>query len=115
MAAVDLSRFSGVSFAAMTPPAGTPGDTAAGAGAGAIAPARAAAESTCVLLVFAKHLGRLGAVQSFAAGPEWRRITVTFADLGLDATDLQALFFGGGPTPGPLRLQIDDVRLVPKP
>jgi imidazolonepropionase-like amidohydrolase len=90
MAPVDLSRFTGVSFAAK--------------GEG----------KAYSFMAFATHLGRMPAQKSFTAGPDWQRVTISFADLGLDAKDIMGLFVGGGPAPGPFHLQIDEVRLVPK-
>jgi imidazolonepropionase-like amidohydrolase len=91
MAPADLSRFGGLSFEA-----------------------RGEAGATYQFMAFATHLGRLPAQKPFTAGPEWQRVTVSFADLGLDGTDLMGFFVGGGPALGPFHLQIDDVRLVPK-
>jgi imidazolonepropionase-like amidohydrolase len=97
MEPVDLSRFAGVSFAVRAP------DAAAGAaGAGGM------------LLVFARRLGNIPAAHPFEAGAEWRSVTVPFAQLGLDGTDVQAIFVGGGPALGTFRLHLDDVRLVPE-
>jgi hypothetical protein len=67
-----------------------------------------------MLLLFARRLGNVPAAHAFEAGAEWRRVTVPFAQLGLDGTDVQALFVGGGPALGTFRLQFDDVRLEPK-
>jgi hypothetical protein len=91
MAPVDLSRFGGLSFSA-----------------------RGEAGAAYQLMAFATHLGRLPAQKTFTAGPDWKRVTVSFADLGLDGTDLMGFFVGGGPALGPFRVQIDDVRLEPK-
>ena len=91
MAPVDLSRFGGISFAA-----------------------RGEAGATYQFMAFATHLGRLPAQKTFAAGPDWTRVAVSFADLGLDGTDLMGFFVGGGPALGPFRVQIDDVKLEPK-
>jgi hypothetical protein len=41
-------------------------------------------------------------------------VTVPFAQLGLDGTDVQAIFVGGGPEHCTFRLKLDDERLVPK-
>jgi imidazolonepropionase-like amidohydrolase len=90
MAPADLSAFAGVSFAAK--------------GEGA----------TYSFMAFAAHLGRMPVPKTFTAGPEWQRVTFSFADLGLDGKDIIGLFIGGGPALGPFHLQIDDVRLVPK-
>jgi imidazolonepropionase-like amidohydrolase len=91
MAPVDLSRFGGVSFSA-----------------------KGEAGATYQFMAFATHLGRMPAQKTFTAGPDWKRVTVSFADLGLDGTDLMGFFVGGGPAMGPFRVQIDDVRLEPK-
>jgi imidazolonepropionase-like amidohydrolase len=91
MAPSDLSGFAGVSFEAKSDAGGS-----------------------FQFMAFATHLGRLPVQKTFAAGPEWKRVTYSFADLGLDGTDILGIFLGGGPALGPFRLQIDDVRLVPK-
>jgi imidazolonepropionase-like amidohydrolase len=65
-------------------------------------------------MAFAAHLGRMPVQRTFTAGPEWKRFTFSFADLGLDGTDMLGFFIGGGPALGPFRLQIDDVRLEPQ-
>ncbi|HEX6904325.1 MAG TPA: amidohydrolase family protein [Thermoanaerobaculia bacterium] len=90
MAPVDLSKFDGVSFQAK--------------GEGA----------TYQFMMFASRLGQMPALKPFTAGPEWTRQTVSFKELGLDGSDTIGFFFGGGPALGAFRLQIDDVRLVPK-
>lgn len=90
MAPVDLSKFDGISFQAK--------------GEGA----------TYQFMMFASRLGQMPALKPFTAGPEWTRQTVLFKDLNLDGGDTIGFFFGGGPALGAFRLQIDDVRLVPK-
>jgi imidazolonepropionase-like amidohydrolase len=90
MAPVDLSKFDGISFQAK--------------GEGA----------TYQFMAFASRLGMMPAQKPFTADPEWTRHTVSFKDLGLDGSDTIGFFFGGGPALGAFRLQIDDVRLVPK-
>lgn len=65
-------------------------------------------------MAFAAHLGRMPVQRTFTAGLEWKRFTFSFADLGLDGTDLLGFFLGGGPALGPFRLQIDNVRLEPR-
>ena len=91
MAPTELSGFGGVSFEA-----------------------KGEAGATYQFMAFATHLGRMPVQKTFTAGPEWKRVTFSFADLGLDGTDIMGIFVGGGPTLGPFRLQIDDVRLTPK-
>lgn len=90
MSPVDLSKFDGISFQAK--------------GEGA----------TYQFMMFASRLGQMPALKPFTAGPEWTRQTVLFKDLNLDGSDTIGFFFGGGPALGAFRLQIDDVRLVPK-
>jgi imidazolonepropionase-like amidohydrolase len=91
MAPADLSKFGGFSFQAK--------------GEGA----------SYQMMAFAAHLGRMPVQRAFTAGPEWKRYEFSFADLGLDGKDILGFFLGGGPAQGPFRLQIDDVRLTPKP
>ncbi|HTG32747.1 MAG TPA: amidohydrolase family protein [Thermoanaerobaculia bacterium] len=91
MAPSDLSAFGGVSFEA-----------------------KGEAGATYQFMAFATHLGRMPVQRTFTAGPEWKRVTFSFTDLGLDGTDIMGLFVGGGPALGPFRLQIDDARLTPK-
>lgn len=90
MAPADLSKFDGISFQAK--------------GEGA----------TYQFLTFATRLGQVPAQKPFTAGPEWTRHTISFQELGLDGSDAIGFFFGGGPALGEFRLQIDEVRLVPK-
>jgi imidazolonepropionase-like amidohydrolase len=90
MAPADLSKFSGVSF-------WTKGDG-----------------RTYQLMLFATHLGRMPAQKSFTAGPDWQQITVPFAELGLDGSDIMGIFLGGGPALGTFRVQVDGVKLVTK-
>ncbi|MFL6263710.1 MAG: amidohydrolase family protein [Thermoanaerobaculia bacterium] len=91
MAPTDLSKLGGISFEAK-------GEKGA----------------SYQFMVFAAHLGRMPVQKPFTAGPEWKRVRFSFADLGVDGTDLLGFFVGGGPALGPFRLQIDDVRLEPK-
>jgi imidazolonepropionase-like amidohydrolase len=91
MAPTDLSKFGAISF-----------------------DAKGEAGATYQSMVFAAHLGRMPMQKTFTAGPDWKRVRFTFADLGVDGTDLLGFFVGGGPALGPFRLQIDDVRLEGK-
>ncbi len=90
MAPADLSKFAGISF-------WTKGDG-----------------RTYQFFAFATHLGRIPAQKPFTAGPEWQQVTISFADLGLDGSDILGIFVGGGQPLGTFRFQIDGVRLVPK-
>jgi hypothetical protein len=47
--------------------------------------------------------------QTFVAGPEWREVVIPWSAYGIDARDLMAIIFAGGPRPGTFRFQIDDV------
>jgi len=69
---------------------------------------------TYQFLAFATRLGQMPAQESFTAGPEWTLHTFSFADLGLDGSDITGVFWGGGPAMGEFRFLIDDVRLVAK-
>src|SRR4051812_40256894 len=91
MAPADLSKFGAISF-----------------------DAKGEAGVTYQFMVFATHLGRMPLQKSFTAGPDWHRVRFTFADLGVDGTDLMGFFVGGGPALGAFRLQIDEVRLEGK-
>ncbi|HEY2291136.1 MAG TPA: amidohydrolase family protein [Thermoanaerobaculia bacterium] len=91
MAPADLSKFGAISF-----------DVKGDAGA------------TYQFMIFATHLGRMPVQRPFTAGADWQRLRFTFADLGLDGTDLMGFFVGGGPALGPFRLQIDEVKLEGK-
>jgi hypothetical protein len=91
MAPADLSKFAGISFQAKGE--GVPYQ----------------------VMLFASRLGPMPSQKSFTAGPEWKRYEFTFADFGVDGTDITGLFLGGGPALGPFKLWIDDVRLMPKP
>lgn len=90
MAPVDLSRFAGISFKAR--------------GEG----------GAHQFMVFATRLGQIPVQRPLSVGAEWQTYTFGFADLNLDGSDITGFFFGGGPVPGTFRLEIDEVRLVPK-
>lgn len=91
MAPADLSKFEGITFQA-----------------------KGEAGATYQFMMFATRLGQMPAQKPFTAGPEWTRHTVSFKDFSLDGSDMIGFFFGGGPALGAFRLQIDEVRLVPK-
>jgi imidazolonepropionase-like amidohydrolase len=63
------------------------------------------------LIVYAKHLGFQPAIQTFAAGPEWKQYRFALSSFsGMDGSDLMALIFCGGPQLGKFEFLIDDVR-----
>jgi hypothetical protein len=70
--------------------------------------------ATYQFMAFAAHLGRMPVQKPFTAGPEWKRVRFSFADLGVDGQDVLGFFVGGGPALGPFKLRIDDVRLEPR-
>ncbi|MDB4916033.1 MAG: putative hydrolase [Gemmatimonadetes bacterium] len=64
------------------------------------------------LLIFTESNGRTPLVSTVALTGEWQQYSVPFAAFGqTDGRDVQALIFAGGPTSGPFRIMIDDVRL----
>jgi len=64
------------------------------------------------VLVYAASRGPLFAQQVFTAKSEWKTHSFSFADFdGLDGGDITAIAFVGGPKPGPIRFQIDDLAL----
>ena len=69
---------------------------------------------TYQLMVFATKLGRIPAVKTFATGADWQRHIFSFADFGLDGSDVTGFVFSGGPAQGAFSFQIDEVGLVPK-
>ncbi len=68
-------------------------------------------EGTYRILIFTQAGGYVPAIQTFHAGPEWTQVTLPVSAFGIDAHDLIGIFFGGGPAPGKLSLQLDDVQL----
>lgn len=64
------------------------------------------------VLVFTASGGRIPAQQTFAAGAEWKKITIPFSAFnGSDGHDLSALLFVGGPGTGKFDFQVDEIRL----
>lgn len=61
------------------------------------------------LMVFADSLGPVPATVTFEAGEEWQERVVTFAEIGIDGSDVKGVIFSGGPSPGTFRFQIDSV------
>ena len=65
------------------------------------------------VMSFSAAMGRVPAVAPFAVGPEWREVTVAFADLkGFDPAQAILLLIVANQQPGPFRIEIADVRLV---
>jgi imidazolonepropionase-like amidohydrolase len=64
------------------------------------------------VLFFTQSGGRIPAQQTFAAGAEWKKISLSFSAFnGTDGHDISAILFVGGPTQGKFDFQIDEVRL----
>lgn len=63
------------------------------------------------ILVFTASGGRIPSIQTFAAGPEWKKKSIPFSDFGTDGHDIAAILFVGGPTAGKFDFQVDDVKL----
>ncbi|HXU29118.1 MAG TPA: amidohydrolase family protein [Thermoanaerobaculia bacterium] len=70
---------------------------------------------TYQLMMFAKSLGRIPAMRTFVAGPDWQRFTFSLAELTGESRDIQMFFWGAGQAvTGPFKLQIDEVSLEAK-
>ncbi len=69
---------------------------------------------TYQMMLFSQSLGRIPAMRTFVAGPEWQRHSFALADLAGISKDILMFFWGGGQAPGPFKLQIDEVTLEPK-
>ncbi|MBZ5505467.1 MAG: CIA30 family protein [Acidobacteriia bacterium] len=63
------------------------------------------------LMVYTQSNGYMPKMQSFTAGPEWKKITVPFSAFEIDGHDLMGIFFGAWADPGTFSLTIDSVRL----
>ncbi len=63
------------------------------------------------VLVFTTAGGRIPAMQTFTAGPEWKKTSIPFADFGTDGHDIGAILFVGGPAAGKFDFQIDEIKL----
>jgi imidazolonepropionase-like amidohydrolase/ABC-type multidrug transport system permease subunit len=62
------------------------------------------------LMAFATRLGRVPAVRTFVAGPEWTTVVVPLASLSnIDGSDLMGVLFSGGPAEGAFAFEIDAV------
>ena len=63
------------------------------------------------LMLFLQSNGYMPKSQSFAAGPEWKKITIPFSAFETDGHDVMGIFFGASADPGAFNLTIDNVRL----
>jgi len=66
---------------------------------------------TVRVMVFAQSKGRIPLMQTFVAGPEWEEHTIPWSAFGTDGTDVMAVIFAGGPTPGTFAFQVDEIGL----
>jgi imidazolonepropionase-like amidohydrolase len=70
---------------------------------------------TYQVLLFSEGHGYKPARQAFTAGSHWQELTFPFSAFeGMDGHDLTGIAFVGGPRPGKIRFQLDDVRLQPE-
>ncbi len=63
------------------------------------------------VLIFTAGGGRIPSIQTFTAGPEWKKTTMPFSDFGTDGHDIGAILFVGGPAAGKFEFEIDNVEL----
>ncbi len=62
-------------------------------------------------LVFARSKGMFPLTRTFVAGTEWTDVTMPWSAFGIDAHDVMAILFCGGPQAGTFAFEVDDVRL----
>lgn len=63
------------------------------------------------VLIFAQSKGMIPTVQTFTAGPEWEAHEIPWTAFGIDGSDVMAIIFAGGPTPGEFNFQVDEIAL----
>ncbi len=64
------------------------------------------------VLFFTASGGRIPSQQTFTAGPEWKKTSMSFSDFnGTDGHDISAILFVGGPSAGKFEFQVDDIGL----
>jgi imidazolonepropionase-like amidohydrolase len=63
------------------------------------------------LTVLAKSKGAVPIARPFVAGPDWQRVTIPFAALGIDGSDLEAISIAAVGLAGHFSLVVDDIRL----
>jgi imidazolonepropionase-like amidohydrolase len=64
------------------------------------------------VMFFTASGGRMPSLQTFAAGPEWKRLSFPFTAFnGTDGHDISAILFVGGPEAGKFDFQIDEIKL----
>lgn len=63
------------------------------------------------VMLFASSKGRMPAMATFVAGPEWREVVMPWSAFGTDGRDVMAIIFAGGPEAGAFAFQVDEVAL----
>ncbi len=63
------------------------------------------------VMIYTQAGGFMPQLQSFTAGPEWQKITLSLSDFGTDGHDITGIFIGSWLAPGKFALAIDNVRL----
>jgi hypothetical protein len=62
-------------------------------------------------MIFAQSRGFEPLTRTFIAGAEWSEVAYSWADFGIDGSDLMGLVVAGGPQPGAFGFLVDDLRL----
>ena len=63
------------------------------------------------VMVYSQTNGYIPKMQSFEAGPEWKKISMPISGFATDGHDVMGIFFGAWSSVGPFSLTIDNVRL----
>jgi imidazolonepropionase-like amidohydrolase len=63
------------------------------------------------VMIFAQSRGFEPLTRTFVAGAEWSEVAYSWADFGIDGSDLMGLVVAGGPQPGAFGFLVDDLRL----
>jgi imidazolonepropionase-like amidohydrolase len=63
------------------------------------------------VMVYSQTNGYIPQMQSFDAGPEWKKVTMPLSAFTTDGHDVMGIFFGAWSSPGHFTLVIDNVRL----
>ncbi len=63
------------------------------------------------VMMFAESLGQIPASVGFVAGEAWERHAVTFAEFGVDGSDVKGILFSSGLEPGSFAFEIDNVEI----
>ncbi|HWK88475.1 MAG TPA: CIA30 family protein, partial [Longimicrobium sp.] len=63
------------------------------------------------VMVFARGKGMTPLTRTFTAGAEWSEVFFSWADFGIDGSDVMGIVLAGGPQPGAFAFRVDDFRL----